>query len=134
MMFLSIIIGTMILYIISGIKIVNEYERGVKFFLGKYAGIMKPGLRIIVPFIMSWQRVDLRIKTIDVPAAMKQVSDPKASATVAYVSLTNGFQAYTALFQVPQGANSTGDKFTWTRGSLSITMYYEEGDNLTWKL
>ena len=76
----------------------------------------------------------LNIKTIDVPAAMKQVSDPKASATVAYVSLTNGFQAYTALFQVPQGANSTGDKFTWTRGSLSITMYYEEGDNLTWKL
>ncbi|MBU2637859.1 MAG: slipin family protein [Nanoarchaeota archaeon] len=55
------------LYFLSGLKIVNEYERGVKFLLGKYRGIMPPGLRIVLPIIMSWQKVDLRVKVVDVP-------------------------------------------------------------------
>ncbi len=56
-----------VLLILSGLKIVKEYERGVRFTLGKYTGIMKPGLRIIFPFIQSWERVDLRVKAVDVP-------------------------------------------------------------------
>jgi len=56
-----------IVYILSGLKVVNEYERGVKFFLGKYRGLMNPGLRIILPVLMSWRRVDIRVKAIDVP-------------------------------------------------------------------
>ena len=77
----------------------------------------------------------LTIKTVDVPEAMKKVSDAKASTTVAYVNLANSFNAYTALFQVPQGANSSGNTYTWSRDGLSITMYYtEESDNLSWKL
>ena len=55
------------LYFVASLKIVKEYERGVRFFLGKYTGLMKPGLRIILPMIMSWQRVDLRVKAVDVP-------------------------------------------------------------------
>ncbi|MFH1637038.1 MAG: slipin family protein [Candidatus Woesearchaeota archaeon] len=55
------------LYLLAGLKIVKEYERGVRFFLGKYTGIMKPGLRVILPVIMSWERVDLRVKAVDVP-------------------------------------------------------------------
>ncbi len=50
-----------------GLKVVNQYERGVRFFLGKYTGLMNPGLRIILPILMSWRRVDLRIKAVDVP-------------------------------------------------------------------
>ncbi len=42
-----------IILILSGLKIVKEYERGVKFTLGKYSGIMKPGLRIVIPVIQS---------------------------------------------------------------------------------
>ena len=56
-----------VLYILAGLKIVNEYERGVRFFLGRYTGIMRPGLRIILPVIMAWQRIDLRVKAVDVP-------------------------------------------------------------------
>jgi len=52
---------------LSGLKIIQEYQRGVRFFFGKYTGIMKPGLRIILPVIMSYQRVDLRVKAVDVP-------------------------------------------------------------------
>ena len=54
--------------IISAIKQVNQYERGVKFTLGKYSGLMSPGWRIILPIFQSWRRVDLRVKTIDVPS------------------------------------------------------------------
>jgi regulator of protease activity HflC (stomatin/prohibitin superfamily) len=61
------VIIILIVYIISGLRVINEYERGIVFFLGKYIGTFKPGLKIILPILMSWQKVDLRVKTIDVP-------------------------------------------------------------------
>lgn len=50
------------------LKIVNQYERGVKFTLGKFSGTMNPGLRIIIPVLQSWTRIDMRIRTVDVPS------------------------------------------------------------------
>ncbi|MFH1390890.1 MAG: slipin family protein [Candidatus Diapherotrites archaeon] len=49
------------------VRIIIQYERGVKFTLGKYAGIMNPGVNILIPIIQSYRKVDIRIKTIDVP-------------------------------------------------------------------
>ena len=64
-------IGTFVvlvlLYILLGLRVVNEFERGVKFTIGKYSGIMQPGLRIVLPIIQSWRRIDIRTKVIDVP-------------------------------------------------------------------
>ncbi len=65
-----IIVGGVIavlIYTILGLKVVNEFERGVRFTFGKYSGIIKPGLRIVWPVIQSWERVDLRVKAVDVP-------------------------------------------------------------------
>lgn len=56
-----------ILYILAALKVVKEYQRGVKFTLGKFSGIMNPGLKLVFPIFQSWQRVDIRIKAIDVP-------------------------------------------------------------------
>ncbi len=56
------------LLVLSSLKIVRQYERGVKFTLGKYSGLMDPGLRIIIPLIQTWEKVDLRIKAVDVPS------------------------------------------------------------------
>ena len=56
-----------IIYIAMGIKVVNEYERGVRFFLGKYTGIIEPGLRLVLPVLQKWRRVDMRVKAVDVP-------------------------------------------------------------------
>ncbi|MBW2978394.1 slipin family protein, partial [Candidatus Woesearchaeota archaeon] len=61
------IIGVVILYILSGLKVVKEYERGVRFTLGKYKGLMSPGLRIVLPVFQTWQKVDIRVKAVDVP-------------------------------------------------------------------
>ncbi len=61
-------LGIIILSILlASIKQINEYERGVKFQLGKYIGIMEPGWRIVVPIVQSYQKVDIRIKAVDVP-------------------------------------------------------------------
>ncbi|MBN1234393.1 MAG: slipin family protein [Candidatus Coatesbacteria bacterium] len=53
--------------LVSTIKIIKQYERGIRFTLGKYSGIMEPGLNIIIPVIHSYARVDVRIKAVDVP-------------------------------------------------------------------
>jgi regulator of protease activity HflC (stomatin/prohibitin superfamily) len=58
----------LLLLALSSIKLVYQYQRGVKFTLGKFAGVMEPGLRIVVPVIQSWQRIDVRIMTIDIPS------------------------------------------------------------------
>ncbi|MCW5873509.1 MAG: slipin family protein [Anaerolineales bacterium] len=55
-------------YIITrGIRLIYEYERGVVFTLGKYGGIREPGLTLIVPIIQGLRKVDMRIKTADIP-------------------------------------------------------------------
>jgi regulator of protease activity HflC (stomatin/prohibitin superfamily) len=53
--------------LIASIKQINEYERGVKFQLGKYIDIMNPGWRIVIPIFQTYQKVDIRVKAVDVP-------------------------------------------------------------------
>ncbi|NUQ39452.1 MAG: slipin family protein [Caldilineales bacterium] len=52
----------------AAIKIVQEYERGVIFRLGRYAGTRGPGLILLIPFIERMIKVDLRVVTLDVPS------------------------------------------------------------------
>ena len=47
--FLWIIIITVVIFVLSGIKVVNQYERGVVLTLGRYTGLRDPGLRVVVP-------------------------------------------------------------------------------------
>src|SRR5688572_14431849 len=61
---LIVIIGALLL---SAIKVLKEYERGVTFTLGRYTGIKGPGLIIVIPMIQSIMRVDLRTVVMDVP-------------------------------------------------------------------
>lgn len=60
------IIGAIILLFLF-IRQINQYERGVRFTMGKFSGIMEPGWRIIVPIFQTYQKVDMRIKAVDVP-------------------------------------------------------------------
>ena len=53
--------------IITSIRQINQYQKGVKFTLGKFTSIMEPGWRIVWPIIQSYQKVDVRIKAVDVP-------------------------------------------------------------------
>ncbi|MFH1470569.1 MAG: SPFH domain-containing protein, partial [Candidatus Micrarchaeota archaeon] len=77
---LSIVLGVVALLLaLSAIKIFKEYERGVKFTLGKFTGVIGPGFTIIIPVIEKAVMVDLRTKTLEVP---RQDVITKDNATV----------------------------------------------------
>lgn len=76
MIFILIGLGLLIL---SGIKVINQYERGVVLTLGKYTGIRQPGLRVVVPIFQRMIKVDIRSTPIDVP---KQEIITKDNVTV----------------------------------------------------
>ena len=62
-------VGIILLFLaFSSIRVVQEYERGVIFRLGRFVGAKGPGLFFIVPFIDRMVKVDLRTITLDVPA------------------------------------------------------------------
>jgi regulator of protease activity HflC (stomatin/prohibitin superfamily) len=52
----------------AAIKIVQEYERGVIFRLGRLVGAKGPGLFFIIPFVDRMVKIDLRVITLDIPA------------------------------------------------------------------
>ena len=61
------ILAVVLLFVLSGLRIVQQYERGVIFVLGRLTGAKGPGLFWIVPFISRMEKVDLRIVTLNVP-------------------------------------------------------------------
>jgi regulator of protease activity HflC (stomatin/prohibitin superfamily) len=60
-------ISFIIVLLFSSLRIIREYERGVVLTFGKYSYTASPGLKIIIPIIQTMIRVDLRLRTADVP-------------------------------------------------------------------
>lgn len=100
-----------VFFLYSAIKILNEYERGVVFRLGRVIGAKGPGLILLVPGIDKMVRVDLRVVAMDVPAQDVITSDNvtiKVSAVLyfrvmdpnkAIVSVENYYYATSQLSQ-----------------------------------
>ena len=78
-MILLPICGIIIILLISGLRIAQEYQRSVIFRLGRFQCIKGPGLYWIVPFIDRQQRVDIRTKTVDLE---QQETITKDSVTI----------------------------------------------------
>ena len=64
---MEFIIYALVFLVITSIRQINQYQRGVKFTFGKFTSIMEPGWRIVWPVIQSYQKVDVRTKAVDVP-------------------------------------------------------------------
>lgn len=64
---ISIYLIILIVLVLSSIRQINQYERGVKFTLGKFTSMMDPGWRLVWPVIQTYQKVDIRVKAVDVP-------------------------------------------------------------------
>lgn len=65
---IGVIVVFLLLVLVASIKVVQEYERGVVFRLGRLAGARGPGLILLIPFIERMQKMDLRTVTMDIPA------------------------------------------------------------------
>ncbi|MFA5946066.1 MAG: slipin family protein [Patescibacteria group bacterium] len=57
-----------IVLFLATLRQVNQYERGIRFTMGKYSSVAEPGWRVVVPVFQFMKKVDLRLKAIDVPA------------------------------------------------------------------
>jgi regulator of protease activity HflC (stomatin/prohibitin superfamily) len=53
--------------LLRAVRLLYEYERGVVFTLGKYGGTRDPGLTLVIPILQSMRKVDMRIKTAEIP-------------------------------------------------------------------
>jgi len=65
---LLILVGIVVLTLVSMFKILNEYERGVIFMLGRFYKVKGPGLIIVIPLIQEMVKTDLRTIVMDVPS------------------------------------------------------------------
>ncbi len=63
----AIIVVLLLLFILAGLRVVNQYERGVIFVLGRLRGAKGPGVFWVPPFISTMRKIDLRIVTIELP-------------------------------------------------------------------
>ncbi len=61
--FIPVVIGLMVVFL----RQVDQYERGVMFTMGKFSGIKGPGWKLVVPVFQRIEKVDMRVKAVDVP-------------------------------------------------------------------
>lgn len=91
----------------SILKIVQEYERGVVFFLGRFAGVRGPGLIILIPFLERIQKVSLRTVTMEIPS-QKIITKDNVSidiAAVAYYHIVDPKKSVIDIENVYQAVN-----------------------------
>jgi regulator of protease activity HflC (stomatin/prohibitin superfamily) len=97
--FLFPVVVLVSVFLASGIKIIREYERAVVFRLGRLMGTRGPGLIVIIPFIETMERVDLRVITMDIPAqdVITQDNIPVRIDGVLYFKITDPERAMVAV-------------------------------------
>ncbi|MFZ5365380.1 MAG: SPFH domain-containing protein [Patescibacteria group bacterium] len=98
--------------ILISLRQINQYERGVKFTMGKYVGMKNPGWRIVLPIFQSMKKVDLRIKAVDVPE-QKAITKDNVSVGVNAVIYWNVSSAEKAILEV--------ENFFWAVSQLAQT-------------
>ena len=62
-----LVVLVVLLIVLPGIRIINQYERGVVLRLGKFSRTLEPGFRVIIPYIDKMTKVDVRTTPMDVP-------------------------------------------------------------------
>ena len=71
-----IIVVVIVLYLFGSIRVLRQYERGVVFLLGKFAGVRGPGITLIFVPIQQMVRVSLRTVTMQIPSQKKAAKEP----------------------------------------------------------
>ena len=94
-----IIILLIVLLLLSSIKQIDEYERGIKFTTGKFSKIMNPGWNIVLPFIQSYKKIDIRTKAVDVPE-QDAITKDNVSVRINAVIYYKIFDASKAILEV----------------------------------
>jgi len=93
------VVIVLVAILLISLKQINQYERGVKFTMGRYTGIMGPGWRIVIPIFQGYKKVDMRVKAVDVPD-QKAITRDNVSVTVNAVIYYKVSSAEKAIIEV----------------------------------
>jgi len=90
-----ILIAFFVPLLLSSVRQINQYQRGVKFSFGKFSGVMEPGWRIVWPVIQNCQKIDIRTKAVDVPDQEAITKDNVSThiSAVIYYKVTDASKA-----------------------------------------
>lgn len=92
--------------VVASIRQVDQYERGVKFMLGKYTKTIEPGWRFIIPIFQGMKKVDIRVKAVDVPF-QEAITRDNVSAKINAVIYYKIIDAAKAILEVENFWNAT---------------------------
>lgn len=104
---MPVIIVIVVVILLASIRQVNQYQRGVRFFLGKYTRISSPGWTIVLPVIQSMTKVDIRIKAVDVPD-QEAITKDNISVHINAVIYFRVVEAARAIIEVENFRYATG--------------------------
>lgn len=114
-MILEIMVFIVVLSLLLGwIRIIFEYQRGVLFTLGRYSGVLEPGLRFVIPIIQEAQVVDMRMRVIEVP--------PQQTITRDNVSINVDAVLYYKITNVSDSVLEIRDVYNGTSQLAQTTM------------
>ena len=129
-----ILIIIVIILLLLSVRQINEYERGVKFTLGKFSKIMNPGWRIVVPILQSYKKVDIRTKAVDVPE-QDAITKDNVSVRINAVIYYKVFDASKAVLEVENFYFAVGQLAQTTMrnavGSVSLDELLSERDKIS---
>lgn len=106
-MYLSFILILVLFFLSLSVKVVQEYERGVIFFLGRCTGVRGPGLIILLPVLERMMKTSLRTVTMEIPS-QKIITKDNVSidiAAVAYYHVVDPVKAITGIENVYSAVN-----------------------------
>ena len=106
------LIVVFLIIVISSIRQIDEYERGILFKRGKYAKVLNPGWHVIWPIFQSCKKIDIRTRAVDVPEQVAITSD-NVSIRINAVIYYKVFDAGKALCEV--------ENFQYAVGQLAQT-------------
>ncbi len=89
------LLGFILFVLLISIRQINEYERGVLFTFGTFTKIQNPGWRLVIPIFQSMRKVDLRVRTVDVPSQESLTKDniPVGVNAVLYFKVVDASKA-----------------------------------------
>lgn len=115
----------LVVLIIASIRQVDQYERGVKFLLGKYVKTVEPGWRLVLPIIQGMKKVDIRVKAVDVPF-QEAITRDNVSAKINAVIYYKIVDAAKAVLEVENFWNATSQLAQTTMRNVVGQMELDE--------
>lgn len=101
--FYGIISFIVFFFVFPGLKVINQYERGIVLTFGKYTSTRNPGLNWIFPWVQKIIKIDIRIATVDIPQqeAITKDNVPVGINAVVYFQVMRAEDAFLKVQNYP---------------------------------